>query len=69
MLVDAPFATATDSVRRQQLMLDQDTGGAIRAPGRADLYFGIGPEAENRAGRQHAEGRLFYLLHKRTADH
>lgn len=46
----------------RQLMLDQDTGGAIRAPGRADIYFGIGPRAEQLSGAQAAEGRLFYLF-------
>ncbi len=46
----------------RQLMLDQDTGGAIRAPGRADIYFGIGGLAEDIAGKQAAEGRLFYLF-------
>lgn len=48
----------------RQLMLDQDTGGAIRAPGRADIYFGIGPTAERLSGAQAAEGRLFYLFLK-----
>jgi membrane-bound lytic murein transglycosylase A len=48
-----------------QLMLDQDTGGAIRAPGRGDIYYGIGPTAEASAGRQAAEGRMYYLLLKR----
>lgn len=48
----------------RQLMLDQDTGGAIRAPGRADLYFGIGPTAERISGAQAAEGWLFYLFLK-----
>lgn len=46
----------------RQLMMDQDTGGAIRAPGRADLYFGIGASAERISGAQAAEGRLFYLF-------
>jgi len=45
-----------------QLMADQDTGGAIRAAGRADIYFGIGDRAERRAGRQFSVGRLYYLL-------
>ena len=44
--------------------LDQDTGGAIRAPGRCDLYMGIGAEAEHRAGRQLAQGYLYYLIAK-----
>ncbi len=47
-----------------QFMLDQDSGGAIRSPGRADIYFGVGPEAEARAGGQYAEGQLYYLFLK-----
>jgi membrane-bound lytic murein transglycosylase A len=57
--------TLPDGRPYRRLMLDQDTGGAIRAPGRADLYFGIGPQAEQVSGRQAAEGRLFYLFLKR----
>lgn len=51
-----------DGTPFRQLMLDQDTGGAIRAPGRADIYFGIGRAAEQLSGQQAAEGRLFYLF-------
>lgn len=47
-----------------QFMVDQDTGGAIRAPGRADIFMGIGPGAEAVAGQQAAEGRLYYLVLK-----
>ncbi len=47
-----------------KLLVDQDTGGAIRAPGRADIYFGIGDRAEQIAGNQHAEGQLYYLVLK-----
>jgi membrane-bound lytic murein transglycosylase A len=47
-----------------RFMLDQDTGGAIRAPGRADIFMGIGPMAEILAGGQYAEGRLYYLFLK-----
>ena len=46
----------------QRFMLDQDTGGAIRAPGRADIYMGEGDDAETLAGGQYAEGRLYYLF-------
>lgn len=42
--------------------LDQDTGGAIQAPGRADLYMGVGETAEQRAGHQLYEGFLYYLV-------
>ena len=48
----------------EQLMLDQDRGGAILSPGRVDIYFGIGPQAEKRAGGEYFEGRLFYLFLK-----
>ena len=43
-------------------VLDQDTGGAIRAPGRADLFLGTGPRAEQLAGHTVSEGTLFYIF-------
>jgi membrane-bound lytic murein transglycosylase A len=47
-----------------RFMLDQDTGGAIKAPGRADIYMGEGASAEILAGGQYAEGRLYYFFLK-----
>ena len=44
--------------------LDQDTGGAIRAPGRCDVYMGVGDEAGNLAGKVYTEGQLYYLFLK-----
>jgi membrane-bound lytic murein transglycosylase A len=44
--------------------LDQDAGGAIRAPGRCDVYMGTGEEAGALAGRTQHEGKLYYLLVK-----
>ncbi len=44
--------------------LDQDTGGAIRAPGRCDVYMGLGDTAGNLAGHTYQEGRLYYLFLK-----
>ncbi|MCC6580867.1 MAG: MltA domain-containing protein [Phycisphaeraceae bacterium] len=52
--------------KRMYWLLDQDTGGAIRAPGRADIYFGVGPDAEVSAGNTMVEGRLYYLFVKPT---
>jgi membrane-bound lytic murein transglycosylase A len=43
---------------------DQDTGGAIRAAGRCDIYVGIGDQAGQLAGRTMQEGRLYYLFLK-----
>jgi membrane-bound lytic murein transglycosylase A len=48
-----------------QLMLDQDTGGAIRAAGRGDIYVGVGESARSLAGGLAAEGKLYYLILKR----
>jgi membrane-bound lytic murein transglycosylase A len=45
-----------------RFLFDQDTGGAIRTAGRADIYLGIGPEAEELAGRTRVEGQLYYLF-------
>jgi membrane-bound lytic murein transglycosylase A len=44
--------------------LDQDTGGAIRAPGRCDVFMGTGDAVAELAGRTLAEGRLYYLFAK-----
>lgn len=45
-------------------MMDQDTGGAIRAAGRTDIYMGIGPIAETMAGQQLDAGQLYYIAVK-----
>jgi len=45
-------------------MLDQDTGGAIRASGRCDIYMGVGPYAQAMAGHELQEGQLYYLAIK-----
>jgi membrane-bound lytic murein transglycosylase A len=44
--------------------LDQDAGGAIRAPGRCDVYMGQGDLAGQLAGHTQQEGRLYYLFLK-----
>ncbi len=44
--------------------LDQDTGGAIRAAGRCDVYMGQGDEAGIVAGKTYQEGKLYYLILK-----
>ena len=46
----------------ERFLMDQDTGGAIRTAGRADIYLGIGDDAEARAGRTKSEGQLYYLF-------
>lgn len=48
----------------RRLMFAQDTGGAIRGPVRADLFFGFGENAEALAGAMRQRGKLFVLLPK-----
>ena len=55
----------SDAGRRtpfRQLMFDQDTGGAIRTAGRADIYVGVGHTAERRAGATKSPGQLYYFF-------
>ena len=44
--------------------LNQDTGGAIRGPGRADIFWGNGPYAEIAAGHLKHTGELYFLVLK-----
>lgn len=64
--VDTHIAGAhwTEGEEFHRFMLDQDTGGAIRTAGRADIYLGVGGRAEALAGAQRVEGQLYYLFLK-----
>jgi len=74
----APFfvaATAPDSDPAKsdralnRLFVAQDTGGAIKGPARADVFWGFGHDAESIAGRMKSTGRLYVLLPKPLAAH
>lgn len=59
----APFYVAAEGADPvHALAVAEDTGGAIRGPVRADIFFGSGPEAERRAGAMKGTGRLYVLL-------
>ncbi|MBT3388073.1 MAG: murein transglycosylase [Desulfobacula sp.] len=45
-------------------VLNQDTGGAIKGPGRADLFCGNGDYAELTAGYMQHHGQVFFLVLK-----
>jgi membrane-bound lytic murein transglycosylase A len=47
-----------------RFVVNQDTGGAIRGPGRADLFWGSGPYAEIAAGHMAHTGKLYFLVLK-----
>ena len=47
-----------------RFVLNQDTGGAIKGPGRADLFWGSGAYAETAAGHLKHDGELYFLVLK-----
>ena len=65
LLVDTKSINfANQQVPFNRFMCDQDTGGAIVAPGRADIFMGVGASAEILAGAQYAEGTMYYFFLK-----
>jgi membrane-bound lytic murein transglycosylase A len=46
----------------RQLMIAQDTGGAIKGALRGDVFWGFGASAEELAGAMKAQGKFFVLL-------
>lgn len=48
-----------------RFVVNQDTGGAIKGAGRADVFFGQGPEAELSAGNLQEEGELYFLVRRK----
>ena len=45
-------------------VLNQDTGGAIKGPGRVDLFCGSGKAAEETAGGMKYPSRIYFLMKK-----
>lgn len=67
----APAFVATelpDGTPFRQLMVMQDTGGAIRGPIRGDIFFGFGAEAGEIAGRMRGQGELWVLVPTTVAE-
>lgn len=65
--VPLPGENPQESAIVSRYVLDQDTGGAIRGPGRVDLFMGTGPAAGEQAGLVNASGALYYLLLKNSS--
>lgn len=60
-----PFVNRSGQIEHRTVsryVLDQDTGGAIKGPGRVDYFVGTGEEAGIRAGVTVSNGQLYYLL-------
>jgi membrane-bound lytic murein transglycosylase A len=56
-----------DGTKLQRLLVAQDTGGAIKGPVRADVFWGWGPDAEARAGKMRQQGSAYLLLPRPAA--
>jgi len=66
ILVKQPVLDENNEIVRWQtisrFVVDQDTGSAIRGPGRADLFFGTGQKAGAKAGHYYERGEVYYLI-------
>ena len=51
-----------------RIILAQDTGGAIKGPGRIDWYKGIGQEAKERAQYMSHYGKVWILMPKKKQE-
>ncbi len=65
---EKPVVNESNKIREwrrfSRFMLNQDTGGAIKGSGRADIFWGSGAYAELAAGQMKQEGDLFVLIMK-----
>ena len=52
--------------KKARFVFCQDTGGVIRGPGRADIYFGEGEKALRKAGHLKHIGKLYFLIKKES---
>ena len=62
-----PYVSKTGKIETKlvnRYVLDQDTGSAIKGPGRVDIFMGTGKESGDRAGLISNTGQLYYLLLK-----
>ncbi len=51
-----------------RFVFNQDAGGGVKGPGRADLFFGTGPLAGERAGEMKQGGKIYFLAPKKAKD-
>uniref|UniRef100_B8HWW9 peptidoglycan lytic exotransglycosylase n=1 Tax=Cyanothece sp. (strain PCC 7425 / ATCC 29141) TaxID=395961 RepID=B8HWW9_CYAP4 len=67
MKTEIPYRNASGQLVKQKVSryaFDQDTGSAIKGPGRVDIFMGTGQQAKARAGLINGPGQLYYLLLK-----
>lgn len=52
----------------RRFVVPQDSGAAIRGPGRVDLFLGSGADAATTAGTMKEKGKLLFFVKKETPD-
>lgn len=62
------FDKSIHTIPFKQLMVAQDTGGAIKGAIRGDVFWGHGAKSDEVAGRMNNQGRLVLLLPNSLAD-
>ena len=62
------YIATADTYGLHRLFVSQDTGSALHGPARADVFFGQGDAAEQRAGQQNALGDVYWLLPTAASD-
>jgi membrane-bound lytic murein transglycosylase A len=60
-------STVPDGRLWDHLVLAQDLGSAVAGQARVDIFWGVGPDAADRAGRMHQAGSLWLLLPRPSA--
>jgi len=67
---EKPVLDSTGEIKKwipfSRFVLNQDTGGAIKGPGRVDMFWGSDHYAEVAAGHMKHEGELYILLIKKN---
>jgi membrane-bound lytic murein transglycosylase A len=68
IVTEKPFVDGSGNIvawsEFSRFALNQDTGGAIKSPGRADLFWGNGHYAQIAAGHLKHTGELYFLVLK-----
>jgi len=68
IVTEKPFVDSSGKIvawsEFSRFALNQDTGGAIKSPGRADLFWGNGHYAQIAAGHLKHTGELYFLVLK-----
>jgi membrane-bound lytic murein transglycosylase A len=68
LLAKVPIINKRNQIDRfeYRILIAQDVGGAIKGPGRVDLYTGVGDEGRRKASALHHYGSLWLLLPKES---